>query len=115
MLFGGVLQSTMFRINKQKNKRGKPKRDEEYPHFRRYKVNNHPALIVQEHSQEEYDYRKVMHSDHDGKHLNEKVEPNPNPADPKPMYITKRIRHDKKNRFDKKLPWKYPKKSNKKK
>ena len=111
MLFGGVLQSTMFRINKQKNKRSKSKKDEEYPHFRKYKVNNHPALIVQEHSSEEYDFRKVTHAERDGRHLNEKVDPNPNPADPKPMYIAKRIRHDKKANFSKnKYPWKMPKK-----
>lgn len=83
---------------------------ETYPHFRRYKVSNHPALIVNEHSDTEYDYRKVMHGEKDGRHLNEKVEPNPDPTDKKPMYIAKRVRHDKKNKFGKRLPWQYPKK-----
>ncbi len=83
---------------------------ETYPHFRRYKVSNHPALIVKEHSGDEYAYRKVTHSKKDGRHLNEKVEPNPNPADKKPMYIAKRVRHDKKNKFGKRLPWNYTKK-----
>lgn len=84
---------------------------EEYPHFRHHKKSNHPALIVGERTTEEYDYRKVTHSERDGRHLNEKVEPNPNPADKKPMYIGKRIRHDKKDNFSKwKYPWKYKKK-----
>lgn len=81
-----------------------------YPHFRYYKKSKHPALIVAEHSEEEYKYRKVMHGDRDGRHLNEKVHPNPNKKDPEPMYIAKRVRHDKKLNFGKKYPWKYPKK-----
>ena len=82
-----------------------------YPHFRYYKKNKHPALIVGEQPIEEYKYRKVMHGEKDGRHLNEMVNPNPNKRDIKPMYIGKRIRHDKKNNFEEKpLPWKYPKK-----
>ena len=81
-----------------------------YPHFRFYKKSNHPALIVGDHQVDEYKYRKVMHSEKDGKRTNEKVYPNPNKSDPKPMYIGKRVRHDKKKYFgDKPLPWKYPK------
>lgn len=42
---------------------------------------------------------------------NEKIYPNPNPKDDKPMYIGKRVRHDDKDNFeDFPLPWKYPKK-----
>ena len=42
---------------------------------------------------------------------NEKVYPNPDKRDSSPMYIGKRVRHDKKNTFEEKpLPWKYPKK-----
>lgn len=87
----------------------------EYPHFRYYKKSKHPALItgenVNEKKQEEYKYRKVMHGGKDGRHVNEKVMPNPNPNDPKPMYIGKRTRHDVKENFENKpLPWKYPKK-----
>lgn len=83
-----------------------------FPHFRRYKKSNHPALVVGEQvndqNKEEYKFRKVMHGDRDGRHLNEKVEPNPDPTDPEPMYIAKRVRHDEKKHFDKKpLPWKY--------
>lgn len=83
-----------------------------FPHFRRYKKSNHPALIVGEQindqNKEEYKFRKVMHGERDGRHLNEKVEPNPYPTDPKPMHIAKRVRHDEKKHFDKKpLPWKY--------
>ena len=49
-----------------------------------------------------------MHGEKDGKRKNEKVFPNPNPVDPGPMYIGKRIRHDEKKFFDRKvLPWKY--------
>lgn len=83
---------------------------EEYPHFRYYTKSNHPTLIVGEQPIEEYRYRKVTHTERDGRHLNEKIVPNPNPQDKKPMYIGKRIRHDKKKNFDKRLPWKYPKK-----
>lgn len=79
---------------------------ENFPHFRKHNTSNHPALITGEHSEKEYDYRKVMHGEKDGRHRNEKVSPNPNPKDPKPMYIGKRERHDEKNKFGEKLPWK---------
>ena len=85
------------------------KKTDKFPHFRRYKKNNHPALIVGEYSEKEYKFRKVTHNEKEGKHLNEKVFPNPDKTDPEPMYINKRIRHDKKNAFDKILPWKYKK------
>ena len=85
-----------------------------YPHFRYYLKSKHPALITSERSQEEYNYRKVMHSEKDGKRTNEKVYPNPNPKDSEPMYIGKRVRYDKKKYFEKKpLPWKYPNKKKK--
>ncbi|MBQ7332866.1 MAG: hypothetical protein IJW38_00785 [Clostridia bacterium] len=83
------------------------KTKETYPHFRHYLKSNHPALIVSEHSDSEYKYRKVMHSERDGRHVNEKVYPNPNKRDKEPMYIAKRVRHDKKKYFGKKYPWKY--------
>ena len=52
-----------------------------------------------------------MHGEREGGRPNEKVYPNPNPKDPKPMYIGKRVRHDKKTQFESyKLPWNYPKK-----
>ena len=51
-----------------------------------------------------------MHSEKDGRHLNEKVYPNPDPNDIRPMYIGKRVRHDQKKNFGNKLSWKYPKK-----
>lgn len=92
-----------------KGKNGKPKSKPKYPHFRYYKPSKHPALITAEHSKDEYKYRKVMHSEKDGRHFNEKLYPNPNPKDSKPMYIGKRVRHDKKTKFEKQiLPWKYP-------
>lgn len=82
-----------------------------YPHFRYYKKSKHPALIVGEQAIEEYKYRKVMHNEKDGGRNNEMVYPNPNKKDKKPMYIGKRVRHDKKNKFEPvPLPWKYPKK-----
>lgn len=89
-----------------------------YPHFRYFRKSKHPALIVgeqkgvkNEREIEEYRYRKVMHDDRDGRHLNEKVDPNPDPNDSDPMYIGKRVRHDEKDNFEPKpLPWKYPKK-----
>lgn len=94
--------------NRQKNATVKP---ESFPHFRKHKKTNHPALVVGEAEPDEYKYRKVMHSERDGRHLNEKVEPNPDPTDNRPMYIAKRVRHDKKKYFGKKYPWKYsPKK-----
>jgi len=84
---------------------------EKYPHFRPYLKSHHPALITDEHSPTEYKYRKVMHSERDGGRPNEKVDPNPNPQDPKPMYIGKRTRHGFKEDFGRKYPWKYkPKK-----
>lgn len=84
---------------------------EKFPHFRYYKKSKHPALIVGEQPVDEYKYRKVMHSEKDGKRNNERVYPNPNKKDTNPMYIGKRIRHDKKKNFESKpLPWKYPKK-----
>ena len=101
-------------------KAGKPEasapKPEQYPHFRRYRKSGHPALIVGERpaelpKDEEYNYRKVMHDKYEGRHLNEEVKPNPKPKDPKPMYIAKRVRHDKKEEFSNwKYPWKYPKK-----
>ena len=54
---------------------------ETYPHFRYYKKSGHPTLITAEYSEKEYKYRKVMHSEREGRHLNEKVFPNPNPND----------------------------------
>ena len=87
---------------------------EKYPHFRYYRKSGHPALITGEHTFEEYKYRKVMHSEKDGKRTNEKVYPNPDPLDKLPMYIGKRVRHDKKKNFeDNPLPWKYPYKKKK--
>lgn len=94
--------------NNKKSSRSKQVR-EEYPHFRHYLVSGHPALVVAEHSDKEYKYRKVMHNERDGRHLNEKVYPNPNKRDKEPMYIAKRVRHDKKKHFGKKYPWKYGK------
>ena len=58
----------------------------------------------------EYNYRKVMHSFRDGRHLNEMVFPNPDPKDKKPMYIAKRIRHDEKKYFGQRMSMKYTKK-----
>ena len=87
------------------------KEKEKYPHFRKYLKSGHPALITGEHSENEYKYRKVMHSAKDGHRTNEMVFPNPNFRDKEPMYIGKRVRHDKKKYFAKKpLPWHYPKK-----
>lgn len=104
-------------ISKNKKFGEKPKK-ESYPHFRYYKPSRHPALIIGEQKSDkndEYRYRKVMHSEYDGRHLNEKVYPNPNPKDKKPMYIGNRIRHDEKTKFEEKpLPWKYPNKKIKK-
>lgn len=94
-----------------KSTKSKSVKKDTYPHFRRYNKSGHPALIVGEKSVEEYNYRKVTHSERDGRHLNEKVSPNPNPLDKKPMYIGKRVRHDSKKHFSKwKYPWKYKEK-----
>lgn len=51
-----------------------------------------------------------MHSLKEGRHINEEVYPNPDIRDKKPMYITKRVRHDEKKYFGNRLSWKYPKK-----
>ena len=85
-----------------------------YPHFRYYRKSGHPALIVGEqlnNGTDEYRYRKVSHSEKDGRHCNEVVYPNPDPKDKESMYIAKRIRHDNKENFEPKpLPWNYLKK-----
>lgn len=89
-----------------------------YPHFRYYKKSKHPALIVGEQKGvknekeiEEYRYRKVMHGETEGGRTNETVYPNPDPDDPDPMRIAKRVRHDDKENFEEKpLPWVYPRK-----
>lgn len=88
----------------------KKEKKETFPHFRYYKKSGHPALIVGEQSAEEYKYRKVTHSEKEAGRKNEKVYPNPNPKDKNPMYIAKRVRHDKKKLFGGKLPWTYKKK-----
>ena len=105
-----------------KNKYGNKRVEAPYPHFRYYKKSKHPALIIGEQKNvqqtlqgkkefDEYKYRKVMHSEKDGGRNNEKIYPNPNPKDDRPMYIGKRVRHDDKDNFeDYPLPWKYPKK-----
>lgn len=87
-----------------------------FPHFRKYYKSNHPTLIVGEqigeNNIEEWKYRKVMHNDRDGRHLNEMIYPNPDTNDKRPMYIAKRVRHDNKINFSKwKYPWKYKKRS----
>ena len=90
--------------------KSEPAQKEKFPHFRYYKKSGHPALIVGEQPVEEYKFRKVMHSEKDGKRNNEKIFPNPDKTDKRPMYIGKRVRHDKKKFFGAKLPWKYPNK-----
>ena len=90
--------------------RNRKKKKENFPHFRKYLKSNHPALIVSEKTEDEYNYRKVTHSEKDGRHFNERVHPNPNHKDREDMFIGKRIRHDKKKNFSKwKYPWKYNK------
>ena len=85
----------------------KKKKKETYPHFRFYKKSGHPALIVGEQPIDEYQYRKVTHAEKEAGRKNEKVYPNPNPKDKDPMYISKRVRHDKKVNFGKKYPWRF--------
>lgn len=88
---------------------------EKFPHFRYYKKSGHPALITAEHSKDEYKFRKVTHSEKEGNRKNEKVYPNPNPKDKRPMFIGKRVRHDKKKFFGSLiLPWIYNSKHKKK-
>lgn len=107
------------KTGQKKNSAQKTERIEApYPHFRYYKKSRHPALIVGEQKGvknekeiEEYRYRKVMHGDKEGGRTNETVYPNPDPDDPDPMRIAKRVRHDDKENFEEKpLPWVYPKK-----
>lgn len=102
--------------NKKRIKKNKAATKSAFPHFRYYKKSKHPALITGEFSEREYRFRKVMHAEKDGKRSNEIVYPNPDPRDSKPMYIAKRIRHDKKQNFeDRILPWQYPQNKDKKK
>lgn len=82
----------------------KPNEEQKYPHFRKYKKSGHPAMITGEHSAKEWNYRKVMHKDRDGRHLNDKYDPNPNPLDSEPMYVARRVRYDDKKNFS---TWRY--------
>ena len=86
----------------------------EFPHFRKYKRSNHPALIVGSATIKKNDdgflYRKTSHSPGVSKRSSEKVSPNPNPKDPNPMYIEKRKRADYRHKFGEKLNWKLPQK-----
>jgi hypothetical protein len=82
----------------------KPNIKQSYPHFRKYKKSGHPAMITSEYSKNEWNYKKVMHGSHDGRHLNDTIDPNPNPLDKKPMNVAKRVRHDQKNNFS---TWRY--------
>lgn len=85
----------------------------EYPHFRNYKKSQHPALILEltKHNKTKlpvYAYRDVTHS---MVKSYDEIVPNPDPTDPKPMRINRRIRFDVPDNFSNKpLPWKYPKK-----
>lgn len=86
----------------------------QFPHFRYHKKSRHPALITGEQKDikqyEEWKYRKVMHSEKDGRHINEKIYPNPDPSDEDAMYIAKRVRTDNKKYFSQwTYPWEYPK------
>lgn len=87
------------------------KSKEKFPHFRKYYKSGHPALIVGEDNNtgnEKWKFRKVMHNERDGRHLNELKSPNPNKKDPLPMYIGKRVRMDNKKHFSSwKYPWRY--------
>lgn len=97
--------------NKKRIKKNKAATKSAFPHFRYYKKSKHPALITGEFSEREYRFRKVTHAEKDGRHLNEIVYPNPDPRDPKPMYIVKRERHDVKDQFSGWIyPWIYKKK-----
>ncbi len=82
-----------------------------FPHFRIYKKNNHPALIVESAKKKKegdsFLYRKASHSNKLTKKGYEKVFPNPNPKDNKPMYIEKRKRIDYKIKFGPILPWNF--------
>lgn len=82
----------------------KPNEKQKFPHFRKYLKSNHPAMIIGEFSEKEWNYKKVMHGERDGRHLNDTIEPNPNPLDPEPMHVTRRVRHDKKVNFSN---WRY--------
>ena len=61
-------------------------------------------MITGEYSSNEWKYRKVMHGNRDGRHLNETIYPNPNPLDKEPMNVAKRVRHDRKANFS---TWRY--------
>lgn len=103
-----LVQETQKKLHKNEPLKHKNPEEDKYPHFRKYFKANHPALITGEYSDVEFNYRKVTHSDKEGRHLNEKVDPNPNPSDKEPMFIVKRVRHDNKKNFSTWIyPWKY--------
>lgn len=89
------------------------RKNEEYPHFRKYFKSNHPALILSD-QKDDYEFRRVTSSEFSGHHRNEKVEPNPDRTRKTPMYIVKQRQRDKKKRFSSwKYPWKYEPKNKK--
>ncbi len=80
-----------------------------FPHFRIYKKNKHPALILGyakiEKRRDGFIFRKASHSPNITKRGVDIIDPNPNPKDQKPMYIEKKKRVDYKKKFGDKLPW----------
>lgn len=90
--------------NKQPEKMYLDEKDIRFPHFRLYYKSNHPALITGEYSKDEWQYRKVLHGEKDGRNAVDTISPNPDLNDPTPMHIVRRKRHDKKIFFSK---WQY--------
>ena len=85
---------------------------ETFPHFRKYRKSNHPALILAEvNDNKDYLFRRTSHQKSVARKKGyEEVNPNPNPRDPDPMFIEKRKRVDKKSNFyPRPYSWKYKK------
>ncbi len=84
-----------------------------FPHFRMYRRNKHPAMIIGEATinkeKDGYMYRKTSHSEGLTKKGFFVITPNPNPKDDRPMFVEKRKRRDYKHKFGPKLPWNNPK------
>lgn len=86
--------------------------DAPYPHFRFYRKSGHPALILKEVNEgKDYLFRRTSHEDSVARKSGyEVLEKNPNPNDPKPMFIERRKRRDRKIAFYRiPLNWKYKK------
>ena len=116
MLFGGVLQSTMFRINRQKNKKSDSKSDKTEKskrfqrHFRKFhskETTGHPSYVYDENGKV-YKVIGITSGRKTNDILNIRLEKNPEPNNPKPAYIQPKTKEVSKGAKNERLKgWKF--------